>query len=170
MLNKLRQKARQQEGAYTLEFLVMLTFVLTIIMIIVQVTLSLLQGVMFNHALSLAAQQASERGGIDRSVQYTFQSHLPSGMRINDGADQGISAYKISSAGATNSFAIAEEGGNGREATVFGEIFCIQGKYKPLASGLIGVTGESAITRTMTVSSHSSQEGKSDTTPNKACS
>ena len=161
ILNKLYRRLRRQEGAYTIEFLAIMIVLLLVIIIIVQVSLALLQGIMFNHALSLAAQQAAARGGVDRGAVQVFTSHLPPGMRLDPasvptGSDpSGLTAYKMVG-GSRQDIPVVEYGGNGREQTTFGEIFCVQASYKPITSG--GFFSDHPITRTIPVSSQSSRE------------
>jgi len=174
-INKIKQRnLSEQRGAYTIEFLAILTSLLVLILIVAQVILSLLQGIVFNHALSLAAQQAAARGGSDASVVQTFESHLMPGMKVPSGQSS-LSVFRISSSGdipvgadAIRGNLYSSTGGNGREPTRFGEIFCVQGSYKPVAMTFFGGSN-SVVNRKVTVSSQSSRSSTPESLTNQGC-
>ena len=173
MLAMIKRKTQDEQGAYTIEFLVMLTVILFVMMLTVQVILALIQGVVFNHALSVAAQQAGARGGMDAQIRTIYNSHLPGGMRVTtqvSGMTDGITAYKTNTS--QDPVEMSEGSANGNEPTVFGEIFCVKAAYQPIATGgLLGLSGD-PITRVLTVSSQSSK-GDNTTSPvvsNGSCS
>jgi hypothetical protein len=176
----LSAKIKEQRGAYTIEFLAVISGLLLLIMIIIQVLLSLMQGIVFNHALSLAAQQAAARGGSDPGVVNTFESHLMPGMKVPSGG-KSLFVFKTLQGGAVPSGDLtygnlySTTGGNGRELTRFGEIFCVQGYYKPInlpLNSILGISGPSnpVISKQITVSSQSSRDTTTSSLNNQGCS
>lgn len=177
----LSTKIKEQRGAYTIEFLAVISGLLLLIMIIIQVLLSLMQGIVFNNALSLAAQQAAARGGSDPGVVKTFESHLMPGMKAPSG-DKSLFVFKTLQGGAvptsgdpTYGNLYSTTGGNGREPTRFGEIFCVQGYYKPInlpLNSILGISGPNnpVISKQITVSSQSSRDATTSSLNNQGCS
>lgn len=165
-------KLHEQQGAYTIEFLAVLTGLLALILILLQLSLALLQGIVFNHALSLAAQQAAARGGSDASVVDTFESHLMPGMKAPSD-QQSLYVFRVPAPGVEQEI-YSEAGGNGREPTRFGELFCVRGAYKPVLLPLSQAIGfgsqESSVSKTLTVSSQSSRDTTETSTKNQGCS
>jgi len=127
------------------------------------ISLVLLQGIVFNHALNIAAQKAAARGGMDSAIQREFQSRLLPGTRIPDNyvvdsqPTPPIQAFTVEPGPVTTPIGGTDNlGGVGRELTKFGEVFCVRGRYMPTGASLLGM--DKLVARTITVSSQSSQE------------
>jgi len=104
MLRRKLEELRQEEGATTVEFLATMVFVLGLMVAIIQITLVFVNAIMANHALSLAANEAGNRGGmIDPNtnashtdpVRITFVTHLPAELQGQCGGSGGAGAIGL---------------------------------------------------------------------------
>lgn len=113
-----------QAGATTVEFLVAFLGVFVLLMLIVQVVLILINGIMVNHALALASQEAAARGGIDQTVDQVYISKLPAWLRKDCVAGGNCISSKTI---AKNQNGITAPGFN--ECAARGQVFDVRATY-----------------------------------------
>lgn len=74
---KLTDKLKNQEGTALVEFLATLTFILMLILLILQTVIVFYNGILTTHALNLAAQEVAARGAVDANANDVLFKHLP---------------------------------------------------------------------------------------------
>lgn len=159
MLGDLRKRLSGQDGSGAAEVLLVMPAVLIMLMLVVQVAVIFSNGIMVNHALAVAANEAAARGGVDRQVESVFKKELPSG--ISKQCDLNGTCLTVSVEG---SEAVTTNPINpGDEETKSGDIIRVAFKYQQPAPMLVwaGVNpdkGTIPITRSMRVGSQSLQE------------
>lgn len=152
---------RGEQGAYTIQFLISLLLVLGCAFAILQIAMVFVNAILVQHALGLAAQEASARGGYDDTVERVFTRHVPS--YLSTGGD----GFGASSNCAPNCLAqgpdasprIAGVVRNGREPTSGGELITLVYRYEqdfPLLR-MLGIDAGIDVTRKMTVGSQSAK-------------
>lgn len=70
-------RVQDEDGAYTIETVSVLVLFFAMIGIITQIFVVMGSGILVEHALSIASQEASARGAVDATVYAEFQSMLP---------------------------------------------------------------------------------------------
>ncbi len=141
-----RRLRRGQDGAAAIEALAVMIAVFALILMIVQMFLVFMNVILVNHAIGIAAQEASARGGVDQAVTAKFISHLPDELQA-----QCAGTCLTSSQSSPGSLT---EGG---ESTRRGDLIKLDYEYtQPLdLLGLIVPGASVTIHRTMQVTSQS---------------
>lgn len=146
-----RRSVREQDGAYVIEYLGTLIALMAFILLVVQVVLIFMNAILVNHAIGLAATEASARGGVDDSVAEQFRRHLPKELK-----DEQYDVY-----GGLQS--TAKVGGvitPGFEPTTSGQMITLKYEYDQdfHLLKLLGLDTSMHMQRTLKVSSQSAKE------------
>ena len=152
---------KRKEGMTAVETLLALPMVLLMILLIIQVSVVFINGVMVNHALSAAANEAAARGGVDPQVTAVFRDALPAGIQKQCIArgDNCLTVKQVGANGALTKVSNFEDISPGNEATNSGAVISIAFTYEQAAPFLGGFSGSPLrLTREMRIGSQSLQE------------
>lgn len=157
---RLRRRAADQDGAYTIQTLSVLVALFCMIAIVVQLFILFMNGILVNHALGLAAQEASARGGVDQVVDTTFRRHLPGSVDCEsvDGTPGCLQVDDPAFDHLDRDFIRP-----GQEQTASGETATISFRYTEslsLLSWLPGIPQETVMQASASIASQSAQEAE----------
>lgn len=149
LIHRLRDpRQARREGSATLQTVLVIVPVTLMAVLVVQIFMVFEHAILVNHALTLAAQDAAARGGVDNVAIQTFQSHLPKDIQTE--CQQGTPCL-------TSSAQCASVISAGAECTSNQQTIKLIAQYDEDFSILkaLGVNVDQRMTRSLTVTSQS---------------